>query len=188
MKRSLLLAVLSVTCWVLVAGWSFGKKENPVQERFEATMNPPLSSNNRLTVAIREFSSDQEVQEIAKTFAEGGEGALEKAFGKVKKGEFRIGNEASMPLMMVTSSAEGSVRRLSLLGKAPTIYVQGFGGSMSTGHRGYPYTFIQLEVDEKGNGSGMLILYVNLTFDPQGRMSLKPMERQTFRLVNVHKL
>ena len=189
MKKPAILAILCVACLVLIAGWSFGKKkaEKPVQERFEATISPAISSNNRLSVAIQEFSADQEVQELARTFAAGGEGALGKTLGKIKKGHFRIGNEQTTPLVMVTSSSDGSRRRVSLIGKAPTVYGEGFGGSVSTGNRGFPYTYIQLEVDEQGNGEGMIILYVNLSFDPQGRISLKPMDRQTFRLVNVHK-
>ncbi len=189
MKRPAILAILCVTCLVFDGGLSLGKKkaEEPVQERFEATISPAISSNNRLSVAIREFSTDQEVQGLAQTFAEGGEGALGKTLGKIKKGQFRIGNEQSMSLVMVTSSSEGPVRRLSLIGRAPTVFGEGFGGSVSTGNRGFPYTYIQLEVDDQGNGKGMLILYANLTFDPQGRTSLKPMDRQTFRLVNVHR-
>jgi hypothetical protein len=189
MKRRAILAILGVTCAVLVAGWSFGIKENEksFQERFEAVMSPSLSANDRVSVAIREFSSDQELKELAQTFAKGGEGALQKALGKINKGRFRIGDEGTMPLLIITSEQAGPLRRLNLIGKAPSIPVQGFAGSISTQHQGFPYTFIQLEVDERGNGRGALILYVNLTFNSQGRMAIKPMDRQGVQLGNVHK-
>jgi hypothetical protein len=189
MKRAAILAILGVASLILIAGWSFGKKEKekPVQERFEAVMSPSISTSDRVFVAIREFSTDQELQALARTFAQGGEKALEKALGKVNKGQFRIGNEETMPILIITSTQEGDVRKLNLIGKAPTIPLQGLAGSLSTQHSGFPYTFIQLQVNDRGVGRGAMILYVNLGFNPQGRISIKPMDRQTVQLGNVHK-
>lgn len=189
MKRPVILAILCVTLLILVAGWSFGKDKNdkPDQERFEAYMNPSITSNNRVSMTIWEFSSDQEMQALAQTFAQGGGKALEKALDEINKGRFRIGDERTMSLFIVTSSQEGETRKLNLIGKAPSIFVPGYGGSGTTEHRGFPYTFIQLQLDGRGHGTGVLVLYADLTFDAQGRISLKAMERRTFRLDNVRK-
>jgi hypothetical protein len=62
------------------------------------------------------------------------------------------------------------------------------------GHRGYDYSVIQLEVDEKGNGKGLLYPYCNVVFNKQGGLVIKPIQgvlvpssySQPNQLANVH--
>jgi len=187
MRRQLISAVLCTTFLLLGVGATFAKKkaEKAVQERFEATISPAFSSDNSVSIAIQEFSTDEDVQGLAQAFARGGEDSLEKALGKVKKGYFRLGAGQTMPLLIVQSSSEGAVRRLNILGWAPTVFGGAGDTQVSIGHRGYPYTCIQLEVDEKGNGTGLLVPFANVVFNQQGRMVIKPMSRAPSRLVNV---
>lgn len=188
MRRTLISTVLCTACLLLGVSVTFAKKkaEKPVQERFEATMSPAFSSDNSVTVAIEEFSTDEEVQDLAQAFARGGADSLEKALGKIKKGYFGMAGGQTMPLLIVQSSAEGGVRRLNILGQAPTLFGGAGDVQVSIGHRGYPYTCIQLEVDEKGKGTGLLVPYANVVFNQQGRIVIKPMSRAATRLVNVH--
>jgi hypothetical protein len=187
MGRQLISTVLCTSCLLLGVGAAFAKKkaEKPVRERFEATMSPALSSDNSVSIAIEEFSTDEEVQDLAQAFARGGEDSLEKALGKIKKGYFRTGAGQTMPLLIVQSSSEGAVRRLNILGRAPTVFGGAGDTQVSIGHRSYPYTCIQLEVDEKGDGTGLLVPFANVVFNQQGRMVIKPMSRTPARLVNV---
>ena len=187
MNRLLISTILCFTSLPLYIATSFAKEKGQkgVQERFDASIIPPLSSNNSLSVAIQEFSSEEEVQDLARTFAQGGKDGLDKALAKIKKGYFIVAGGLSMPLLVITSSSDGTVRRLNLIGLAPTHFEGEFGGSVSVGHRGYPYTYIQLEIDEQGNGKGRMVLYASVTFDPQGRTMIKPMARGTHQLVNV---
>jgi hypothetical protein len=182
MRKRLISAVICILCLLGGPGKSLADKkaERAIQERFTAT---DANRGDSLTVAIQGFSTDEEMQSLAQIFAQQGEGALQKALGKVKKGFFVWGNEATAPLVIVQSQAEGSVRRLQIVGKAPTVTGE---GEILTAHPDYPYTFIQLEVDEKGNGKGMLIPFGKLLFNDQGRMVLKPMSQGAVQLVHVH--
>ncbi len=185
MKRRLITKALCTACVLFGLGGTFAKKqpEKPVQERFGATISPAFSSDNSVTVAIQEFSTDEEVQALSRSFAAGGQDAVEKALDKTKKGYFRIDDAQTMPLLIVQSWPEGAGRRLHLVGRAPTSFGM---QNISIGHRGSPYTCIQLEVNWQGNGKGMLLPYANLEFNQQGEIVVKPMAHSGSRLVNVH--
>ncbi len=169
------------------AGSTFAKKkaEKPVQERFEATIAPPISDDNSLQVAIEEFSTDEEVQNLAQAFARGGEDALWKVLHGTKKGYFTMGSGQTMPISTIESISAGGTRKLNIIGEAPSIF-RGVNGSVSIGHNGYPYTWIGFVVDEQGNSKGSLIPYANIRFNKEGRMEIISMKSANIQLVNVH--
>ena len=59
---------------------------------------------------------------------------------------------------------------------------------MSIGHRGYPFAFTQLSIDDQGKGVGQQIPFAAITFNKQGIIDIKsmPVGSGTVRLVNVH--
>jgi hypothetical protein len=203
MKRLAFAGLLCVTFLVPGVDSSFAGKEpkKPIQERFEARIVPSESGRNGLfqamsrnsdqmfdsvDLAIQEFSSDQEAQELAQIFHNGGDDALEKALNKIKKGYFRIGRGVTMPLVFIVSSTEGPVRKLIIVGKVPSSFGSLSGSSFSLPHIPHTYTCIGLDVDEHGKGKGVLILLANVAFDQQGRMRVKPHPEETFQLTDVH--
>jgi hypothetical protein len=189
MKRPRISAVVCVACLVLVAGGAFAKKKEKgvAQEHFAATIFPAGQSNSTLSLTIERYSTDEEMKELAQAFTTGGEKALAKALGRMNKGHFRMGDGETKQLLVIQSSSAGAVRRLSMLGYAPTVFSGQLGGQVSIGHRGYDYTYIQLEVDDEGKGTGLLVPFGSVAFGEQGQIVVKPMARQTARLVNVYR-
>ena len=96
-----------------------------------------------------------------------------------------MGSGQTMPIRVLQSSSAGGSRRLNIIGEAPTLF-RGVNGSVSIGHRGYPHTWIQLAVDEQGNGKGALIPFANIVFNKEGRMEIVSMKSGNIQLVNVH--
>jgi hypothetical protein len=187
MRRHLMATALCTTSLVLgLSGTSAKEKgQKPVQERFEATMNPSVSDDRSLSLAIEEFSSDAEVEDLKRSFAQGGEEALWRTLHRMKKGYFTMGSGQTMPIRVLQSSSAGGSRRLNIIGEAPTLF-RGVSGSVSIGHRGYPYTWIQLAVDEQGNGKGTLIPFANIVFNKEGRMEIVSMKSGSIQLLSVH--
>jgi hypothetical protein len=184
-KAIIFLAILTI----LSNSQAIAKKnhEKPVQERFAATLSPPLSADNSVDIAIEDVSTPAEVQDWAKLYSKEGEGGFEKALGQADKGYFRMMTSETMRLLIVESSPEGTGRRLQIVAKAPTSFSSSSQvGLIGIGHGGYPFTCIQLDVDAQGNGTGFLIPFAKLTFSPEGHMVVKPMNRSGSRLANVH--
>jgi len=187
MKRPLIQATLCVTSLVLGLGAAPAKKkaEKPVQERFEATFSPPLiQASSNVNVGIRELTTDQELLDLAQTFARGGKRALGNALSKVKKGDLSVADLEALPVEIIESRSAGNGRTLTIVAERG----QANWGMQSSGSldADYPYTCVQLEVDEQGNGKGIVIQFAKVTFNPQGRMVIENFGRQPFRLVNVH--
>jgi hypothetical protein len=181
------------------------KPEEPVRESFVANFLSASGNAPYLTIAIQEFSTDDEVQQLVQSYARGGEDSLRSAMGKSKKGYFTLGSSQEVRLRMIQAQPVGTGRRLLLVGEAPDTFFPGEspGASSSAGtgprmvlvgHRGYDYSVIQLEVDEKGNGKGLIYPYCNVVFNEQGKLVVKPIQgvlvpssySQPNQLVNVH--
>jgi hypothetical protein len=186
MRRLTTFLVLGVVCGILVAGSAWGRKkkaeEGPVLERFEATIAG--GGADTLEVSIQTYSTPDEMQSLAQTYARGGESALADALHKTKDGYFHEEHGDTMPLKVVEQTSEGGGRRLSIIGEAPTgfeysragsIGQNPFGGTVMVGHRGYEYTAIQLDVDAQGNGTGMIVFYCKLAFNKDGHIAVQPM-------------
>jgi hypothetical protein len=87
--------------------------------------------------------------------------------------------------------SESGVRRLGIVGAASDRVRAEYGGQVIIGHRGYPFTFIEIQVDEQGNGKGTMIPFTKLVFNKQGMMNVESMGVVTgsagkANLVNVH--
>jgi hypothetical protein len=59
------------------------------------------------------------------------------------------------------------------------------------GHRGYPFTFIQLQIDRQGQGRGQRVSFAKIVFDNKGAIDVEPMAVGTgansaMPLANVH--
>jgi hypothetical protein len=179
------------------------KPEAPVLESFVANVEGEPGSPH-LTVAIQEFTTDDEVQELAQRYARGGEGSLRSALDKSKKGYFNLGSSETMRLRIIQDRPNGAGRRLLLVGETPRAYSpQAAAQASGPAPRlvlagGGGYTAIQLDVDGQGNGKGLMLPFCKVGFTAQGQLAITPMAATSplnvvqaahppYQLVNVHR-
>ena len=185
MKR---LAVVVLLATGLLVGGMPGlakKKAKPIIEAFEAT----VPGGQALRFEIEEFSTDEAIQELANAYAKGGKDAVEGALGKVERGHYSI-RQDSFPIRLVQSvSQQDGTRTINITADAAD-RIGGVGGHMSIGHRGYPFAFAQLQIDQQGRGVGQLVPFAAITFNKQGIIEINSMPvgsaNTIIRLVNVH--
>jgi hypothetical protein len=206
MKKQIIAMAILVTLWLFISSTASAKKkpEEPVLESFVANVEGDPGSP-RLTVAIQEFSTDGEVQELAQRYARGGEDSLRSALDKNKKGYFNLGSSETMRLRIAQDQPEGTGHRLLLVGETPRAF-----SPQSTAQANGPaprlvlaggagYSAIQLDVDGQGNGKGLLCLSCKVGFNKQGQLAVTPTPansplnvmqaaRQPYRLVNVQRV
>jgi len=181
-------ALLGQVCLLVVAVPCLAKKKSPkpIIETFEATM----LGGEALRFEIEEFSTDQDIQELAKAYAKGGKDDVERALQNVEKGRYRIRHE-SYPIRLVQSASQGGTRIVNIIAGAADRVVGDLGGSVSIGHRGYPFAFTQLRIDQQGKGVGQQVPFAAITFNKQGIIDIKSMPvgsgaNSSVRLVDVH--
>jgi hypothetical protein len=107
------------------------------------------------TLTIDSYTPDDEVLRITRTLKDGGQDALMKAIGSEKRGMIQVGTGLGQDLnaVWVTIGEEGE-RRITALSRR---WIGVFEARRGTRSMDYPYTYIELFVDEKGKGDGGLI-------------------------------
>jgi hypothetical protein len=186
MTRLAVLLLLGTGCLLVgvVPGVAKKKPSKPIIETFEAT----APGGEVLRFEIEEFSTDQDVQELAKVYAKGGKDVVESALGKIEKGRFLVRQE-SYPIRLVQSASQGGTRTVFIIADAADRVVGDLGGQVFIGHRGYPFTFVQLRMDQQGKGIGQQVPFAAITFNKQGVIDIKSMPVGSgagIRLANVH--
>lgn len=213
MKKKLIGGMLAAACLVACAASltakdpekadqeSYTAKVVPVGEKGNASAGAAERNQSRFMVGmydlvrvdIHEFCTDQEVRDLAQTYRDAGDKALEKSLQKIKKGYYKIGQGPQMEIVYVTSSkvlknppdAPGPSRIVGILGKVPSSFRDKLGQNYEAPQMPHTFTYIELRVDDQGNGTGMLILYALVGFDAQNRPVIKPLPKQTYQLGEV---
>lgn len=89
MSRLETVAVIFAVSMIFAAGTAPARKKqspNPaVKETFEATITPPRGVADRVTIAVPDYSSSADVQNLADTFSQRGSDALLKTCMGIKK-------------------------------------------------------------------------------------------------------
>jgi len=191
MKRLLISTLLFVMFIVFAVDASFAKKKpgKQVQEEYQATLSTPILGAFTANFGIEGYTSDDEMQGLAQTFARRGTEGLEDALRKHRLGYFQLGNSGTSDLVLVMVTSTEGVRRLGMLGVAPNRFL--LGSSQAPGssfqYVEFPWTFIQIEVDEHGNGKGSVTPLAKMVFNQQGKMVVKPAAPSNIpRLLDVH--
>jgi hypothetical protein len=188
MKRLVVLALLGAGYLLVGVVPAVAKKKpaKPIIETFEAT----ASGVGVVRFEIEEFSTDQDIQELTQAYATGGKDAVESALDKIEKGTLWAANGA-YPIRLVRSASEGGVRTLNIVAVAADHIWGDRGGQTFIGHRGYPFTFVQLKIDQQGKGRGQEVPFAMIVFTEKGAIDVKPMvvgsgANAAMPLVNVH--
>jgi tetratricopeptide (TPR) repeat protein len=162
------------------------KSRKPIIETFEARM----PGGERLRFEIEEFSTDQDVQELAKTYAKGGKDDVERDLRKLEKGRYLIHDE-SYAIRLVRSTSQNGTRSVFIIADAADRVTGDVGGMVFISHRSYPFAFTQLRLDLQGRGLGHQVPFAAVTFNKQGIMDIKSMlvgsgANSAIRLVDAH--
>lgn len=106
------------------------------------------------TLKIDSLTPDGEVQQILNDLQRGGQDALMKTISKDKRGTIQIGNGLGHDINAVWVSEDEEGRKITILFERWLNF-----GELRRGARSvdYPFTYIELFVDDKGKGDGTMI-------------------------------
>ena len=181
MKRFATLVVGMCLLVGVVPGVAKKKPAKPVIETFEAT----LTGLGVLRLEVEEFSTDQDVQELAQAYAKGGKDGVGRSLESNEKGRYRYqlwdssprnpGFQA-FPIRFIQSASKGGIRTLYIIADAADSALVGQPVHMEPiNHRGYPFTVIELHIDQQGKGIGQQVPFSAIVFNKQGTLDVNPM-------------
>jgi hypothetical protein len=153
---------------------SLSQQAKAQQESYTAIAAAPNSgaSQIRFNVRITKWSTDDEVKQYGQILKDKGQDALFEALKKLDAGRInKIGDTGNqIALAQKMTSDKGTIITLVTARVMST-----FEQTRSATHTNYPFGFLQLMVDDKGNGSGKLISATKIKFDDeQGHFKLEP--------------
>lgn len=167
--------------------------ENEKKVRYEATMvgirGPVGARSVGLTIFIEGTTSDEQVREYLQLVAAGeGRGSSSELRRRLEKvtglGRVAATGQVGTNLAVVREreTDEGTLITLVTARNMPIIELYRSGRSTD-----YPFSFIQLLVDEEGKGQGTVILAARAKFDEEGQLQVESFGLQPFQLVNVRR-
>ncbi len=188
MKRQITSLMLMVAC--LFGGVSaVSSKKRPVMECIEArvaTIPVSVGSSGHVRIVIYEYSTDEELQHLAQAFARRGKDGLESGLGKMKKGYMQVRGEAhDLDVELAESKSQGAIRRLTIVAEGYVAPLPTLGMQTDCVRQDYPFTCVQLEFDEQGNGNGEIAVCAKLGFNSLGHMTITRGNTRLFELVDV---
>ncbi len=138
-----------------------------------------------VTIYIQNYTSDEQVQDYLEMIAEKNPGLLRSTLEKVS-GLGRIGMTGFLgtELAVIREHDTDQGKLINLVTARNMSFVELYISGRTTD---YPYSFLQLLVDEEGKGQGTVILAARFSFDKEGNLEIESYGLQPFQLWNVER-
>jgi hypothetical protein len=161
--------------------------------QFEATLigarGSVASMSTGVTIWLEATTSDEDLREyqnlIAENQARGYTSQLRQRLERVSGlGRIAITGKTGTELAVVRrrQTEEGELFTLVTARNLPFVELR-HGGRTTD----YPFSFVQLLVDEEGKGQGTVIVAARVMFDDDGQLEIESYGLQPFQLVNVRR-
>jgi hypothetical protein len=133
-------------------------------------------------VSVRDWTSDAETKALRASLGQG-VAAAKQALWKQDLGYLAISGSLGWPINFAKTypGANGGQRIVALTDR-PIGFGEAYTSSSSTD---YPFGIVELNLDAKGSGSGVLVPAARITIDEQGGIKIDPYGQQAQSLVNV---
>lgn len=134
-----------------------------------------------VVIQIDSYSTDQEVEALAKVLSEKGPDALREALWDLEKGWIRVGGSLGYPIAVARSLPDGAGRRIRLMIDRPITFFEAVRNLRSTD---YPFSFVEIRLDESGKGEGQVIAAAKVALTG-GTLEIESYGLQPFRILNA---
>ena len=140
-------------------------------------------SRKELTIQIEEFTSDEEILKYMEILKTGGQDTLKVDIDKADKGSIYSRGETRERFNFARSRPTQKGRLITII-SSRDFRIREFGASASRS-REFRYTFIYLQLDEKGEGNGYMFPGTKIEFDSKGRLILEQIGADAVALQRV---
>ena len=143
------------------------------------------SSTSTFTLTIDSYTPDDEVLRATAALKDGGQDALLRALGKQTRGRIQLGTNIGRDVnaVWVTTGEEGE-RRITALSER---WIGFFESRRRSRSMDYPFTYIELFIDEKGKGDGGMIPAARVRHLGDKTIEVENFEIYPARLTNVRR-
>ncbi len=132
------------------------------------TSTAAAGATTRLTITIEEYTSNEDIMKYIDILKTEGQDGLRKVLEKVEKGWIAPTGKVRDTLNLARSRPVEGGRLINILKTRHLRFIE-FARSTARS-REYEFTFIQLKLDEDGNGEGYIFAGTKIEFDKEGKL------------------
>jgi hypothetical protein len=135
------------------------------------------------TVRVNRYSSDKEVDQLAALVKEKGPDALRAAMEKLDVGRINPTGRVGNTIAVARKRQAGSDMIITVVTARIMPFVELYRGGRTND---YPFGFLQLKLNEKGEGSGQVLVAAKIRFNKKkGHYEIESYGNQYIKAVNV---
>jgi len=138
----------------------------------------------RLTIIINSYTPDEEVRALAETLKTNGPDALSKALEKTDRGDIAAGDRLGNTINVARTFQTDKGRVIRLLLNRPIGFLEAARRDRSMD---YEFSLVELLVDEKGKGSGVMVPAAKILFNKEGQLDIENYGVSPVRVTNVER-
>jgi len=180
--------IVTAVAGVLLLGSVPVRAADPVERytAFAVNLNGARARTGSVDIGIERWTSDQERDRLMGSLKEGGNDHLLKDLRKAERvGFIRTANSIGYPLRFARSfDLPSGGRRILLATDRPVSFLEATSGGRSND---YPFLFIELRLDAKGEGEGKLLPLARIDWNEDNAVEVENWDNQPVRLTAVHK-
>ena len=132
---------------------------------------------------ITQFTTDADVQQFAQLVKEKGTDALRRALENEDKGRFNIVGSTGTAIAVARKRQQGPNTIITIVTARTMSFAELYNNGRSTG---YPFGFLQVTLNDKGEGTGQIMAAAKIRFDKKkGEYQIESYGNQYVKATNV---
>lgn len=132
---------------------------------------------------ITQFTTDEEVQSFAQLVKDKGTDALRRALEKEDKGRINVVGSTGNQIAVAHKRQQGPDTIITIVTARTMPFIELYRGGRSTD---YPFGFLQVKLDDKGQGNGQIMAAARIRFDrKKGNYEIESYGNQYIKATNV---
>ena len=186
--RLMRIAVAALASGLLLFPTAFGQ-EVPAPEHYSAVWavvgGTAGGGTVPINIVVNRYNTDADIENLAAVLKDAGPDALRRALEKENVGQLSPAGRVGVPIAIARKLTDGNktVIRIVTARNLSFVELRYSGRSVD-----YPFTILQLELDETGKGTGTAIAFAKIRFNKKANTyEIQSLEQGTAvnRLLNV---
>jgi|ERR1035438_7107000 hypothetical protein len=132
---------------------------------------------------ITQYTTDAEVQNFAQLVKDKGTDALRRALDKEDKGRINVVGSTGNQIAVARKRQQGTDTIITIVTARNMPFVELYRNGRTTD---YPFGYLQVKIDAKGNGTGQIMAAARIRFDKKnGQYQIESYGNQYIKATNV---
>jgi hypothetical protein len=132
---------------------------------------------------VSAYTTDEELQSFATLLKDKGQDALLSVLQKQDKGRFLPTGSTGTQIVLARKRQHGTDKIITIVKARPMSFGELYRGNRSVS---YPFGYMQVKLDDKGMGTGQIMVAAKLRFDKKsGQYEIESFGNQYIKATNV---